>query len=77
MEELINQLVARIGIDKSQAEQVVSFLKENAHKLPEWLNANDAVKDSNEKRLTTDLWWTVKAYPVVKRIDAPGETSLY
>jgi hypothetical protein len=44
MEELINQLVARIGIDKSQAEQVVSFLKENAHKLPEWLNANDAVK---------------------------------
>jgi hypothetical protein len=45
MEELINQLVERIGLDKGKAEQVVSFLKENAHKLPEWLSANEAVKE--------------------------------
>ena len=33
--------------------------------------ANDAAKDVDEKRRATDPFWTAKAYPVVKRIDAP------
>ena len=39
--------------------------------------ANEEAKDSDAKRRATDPWWTAKAYPVVKRIDAPGEPSLY
>ena len=39
--------------------------------------ANEEAKDSDAKRRATDPWWTAKAYSVVKRIDAPGEPSLY
>lgn len=35
MDELINGLVEKVGINKEQAEGVISFLKENASKLPE------------------------------------------
>ena len=39
--------------------------------------ANEEAKDSDAKRRATDPWWTAQAYPVRKRIDAPGEPSLY
>jgi hypothetical protein len=41
MEEMIQQLVMKTGISKEQAVQVVEFLKQNAHKLPEWLGDTD------------------------------------
>ncbi len=34
MDEFINQMVAKVGIDKATAEKVVSFLKEHADELP-------------------------------------------
>jgi hypothetical protein len=37
MEELINGLVAKVGLDKAMAEKVVAFLKEHADDLPKWL----------------------------------------
>ncbi len=37
MEELINQLVSKVGIDRPTAEKVANFLKENATQLPKWL----------------------------------------
>ena len=39
--------------------------------------ANEEVKDADAKRRATDPWWTAQAYPVLKRIDSPGEPSLY
>ena len=48
MEELVQQLVAKVGISEEQAKGVYAFLKENAHKVPEWLAAaglDDAIKD--------------------------------
>ena len=44
MEELINQLVDRVGIDRETAEQVVAFLQEHAADLPRWLQS-DAAQD--------------------------------
>lgn len=35
MEELINGLVEKVGLDKETAEKVMEFLKENSDKLPE------------------------------------------
>ncbi len=37
MEELINQLVTKVGIDRATAEKVANFLKDNASQLPKWL----------------------------------------
>lgn len=37
MEELINQLVSKTGIDRATAEKVANFIKENAHQIPQWL----------------------------------------
>ncbi|MBK8261589.1 MAG: hypothetical protein IPK80_09640 [Nannocystis sp.] len=34
MEELINGLITRVGLDKATAEKVVAFLKEHAADLP-------------------------------------------
>ena len=45
MEEMIEQLVMKTGISKEQAESVVDFLKQNAHKLPEWLGQSEFAKD--------------------------------
>ena len=45
MEEMVEQLIMKTGISKEQAEQVVDFLKQNAHKLPEWLGQSDVAKD--------------------------------
>lgn len=41
MEEMVKQLIMKTGITKEQANQVVEFLKQNAHKLPEWLGDTD------------------------------------
>ena len=43
MEELIEGLIAKVGLDKDKAEKVVSFLKENASKVPEWLASSGAL----------------------------------
>ncbi len=37
MDELVNQLVSKVGIDKATAEKVVNFLKENVTQVPKWL----------------------------------------
>ena len=42
---MIEQLVMKTGISKEQAESVVDFLKQNAHKLPEWLGQSEIAKD--------------------------------
>lgn len=49
MEELIGQLVSKVGISEEQAGQVVAFLKENASKLPEWLGQSDVGKAIADK----------------------------
>jgi hypothetical protein len=42
MEELINQLVEKVGIDRETAEKVVAFLKEHAADVPRWLQSDAA-----------------------------------
>lgn len=37
MEDLIEGLMSKVGLDKDKAEKVVAFLKENASKVPEWI----------------------------------------
>ena len=49
MEELLNGLVAKCGIDKATAEKVIAFLKDNATKLPQWLAGNDTAKAIADK----------------------------
>lgn len=48
MDQLINGLIEKVGLDKEKAEQVIAFLKENASNVPQWLAATgmeDKVKD--------------------------------
>lgn len=49
MEDLVNQLVAKVGIDKATAEKVVNFLKEHASEIPKWLGENDFAKGMMDK----------------------------
>jgi hypothetical protein len=43
MEEFINQMIEKVGIDRATAEKVVAFLKEHAADLPRLLgNAGGA-----------------------------------
>jgi hypothetical protein len=49
MEDMINQLVQKTGISQEQATKVVAFLKENAHRLPEWLGSSDIGKALADK----------------------------
>jgi hypothetical protein len=42
VEELINGLVEKVGIDREKAEQVVAFLKEHASEVPGWLQSDAA-----------------------------------
>lgn len=37
MEEMIEQLIARTGIDRATAEKVVDFVKEHAADIPRWI----------------------------------------
>jgi uncharacterized protein YajQ (UPF0234 family) len=48
MEEMIEGLMTKCGLDKEKAEKVVDFLKDNASKVPEWLQS-DAVKSLGKK----------------------------
>jgi hypothetical protein len=49
MDELVQQLVHKVGLDESQAQQVVDFLKENASKIPEWLGGSDLLESLKDK----------------------------
>jgi ABC-type proline/glycine betaine transport system substrate-binding protein len=42
VEELINKLVEKVGIDRAAAEKVVAFLKEHAAEVPGWLQGEAA-----------------------------------
>ncbi len=44
MDELINGLTEKVGLDKATAEKVIAFLKEHAADVPGWL-AKAGVKD--------------------------------
>lgn len=37
MNELVNQLISKVGVDKNTAEKVANFLKENASQIPNWI----------------------------------------
>lgn len=49
MEDLVNQLVTKVGIDKPTAEKVVNFLKEHASEIPKWLGENEVAKGMMDK----------------------------
>jgi hypothetical protein len=49
MDEIVNQLVAKVGIDKATAEKVVSFLKEHAGEVTKLLASNETVKGLADK----------------------------
>lgn len=49
MDEFIEQLAAKVGISQEQAQQVVEFLKENAHRIPELLGGDDALQSLKDK----------------------------
>ena len=49
MNELIEQLVAKVGLSEAQAQQVVEFLQENAHKIPEWLGESGLLEGLKDK----------------------------
>jgi len=42
MDELVQQLVQRVGLSESQAQQVVDFLKANASKIPDQSGSAEA-----------------------------------
>jgi hypothetical protein len=49
MDELIQQLVQKVGLDEEKATQVVEFLKENAAKIPEWLGDSGLLESIKDK----------------------------
>ncbi len=49
MDELVNQLVSKVGIDKATAEKVANFLKDNAGQIPHWLGSSDMTKGIADK----------------------------
>lgn len=44
MEKMINELCQRTGIDRATAEKVVTYMKENANRIPELLGSGDGSK---------------------------------
>jgi hypothetical protein len=44
VEEFVNKLVEKVGIDRATAEKVFAFLKEHAADIPRWLQS-DAAQD--------------------------------
>lgn len=50
MDELLNGLIARVGLDKETAEKVIAFLKENASELPQML-----AKSGLQEKITSKL----------------------
>jgi hypothetical protein len=49
MEELLEGLIQKVGLDKATADKVVAFLKENASNLPKWLASSDIGKQVLDK----------------------------
>jgi hypothetical protein len=49
MDELINGLVTKVGLDEATAKKVVTFLKENATQLPALLANNETAKSLVDK----------------------------
>ena len=45
---MIEGLMTKCGLSKEKAEQVFEFLKDNASKVPQWIQS-DAVKDVAKK----------------------------
>jgi endonuclease V-like protein UPF0215 family len=39
----------KVGLDEEKAKQVIAFLQENAHKLPEWLKSSELVDNLKDK----------------------------
>ena len=39
--------------------------------------ANEEAKSVDEKRRATDPYWTAKTHAIARRIDKPGQESLY
>lgn len=37
MEEMIQKMVAQVGIDRATAEKIVQFLQQHAADVPKWL----------------------------------------
>jgi hypothetical protein len=42
LDKLLDDLTAKVGLDRGTAEKVVQFLKDNAHRLPELLGSDAA-----------------------------------
>jgi hypothetical protein len=42
-----------------------------------YVTANEEAKGVDEKRRATDPWWTAKTHAIARRIDKPGQESLY
>ena len=54
MEDLVSGLIEKAGLSPEQADQVVAFLKENAHRIPEWLGQGD-IKEAIADKLPGGL----------------------
>lgn len=38
MDQLIEQLCAKTGIDRATADKVAQFIKNHAHEIPQWIS---------------------------------------
>lgn len=47
--EIIDGLMQKVGLSKEKAEEVLKFLKENAAKIPEWVNQNETLSNIAHK----------------------------
>lgn len=44
MEDMIEKMIAKTGIDRATCEKVVGFLKDHAADVPGWIASNDTAK---------------------------------
>ncbi len=44
MDELVNQLVDKVGLERETAQKVADFLQEHASDVPRWLAKNETLK---------------------------------
>jgi hypothetical protein len=49
MDELVNQLVERVGLERETAQKVADFLQEHASDVPRWLAKNETIKGLIDK----------------------------
>jgi|GEM_PF-1479593 len=47
--ELLEGLMSKVGLSKEKAQEVIAFLKENASKIPEWVNENETLSNIAQK----------------------------